>query len=190
MFLSSSVKNKHIFSYAGMAVVISLIMSTAAYIGSIRILENEVGKTLQREADLMAQTYESWVDLQLGQLEVVAANFDFDFSPEIEQQLLQEAERLGFNSMSAADIFGNLHVSGGPVIDISNRAYLQKLFKTGKSVVSNPVFSAVKGEEDLLTVLFAAPIYKNGKLFGALIGQRNAEYLSEKSIPSSMAMML
>ncbi len=180
MFLSSSVKNKHIFSYAGMAVVISLIMSTAAYIGSIRILESEVSNTLQREADLMAQTYESWVDLQLGQLEVVAANFDFDFSPEIEQKLLQEAERLGFNSMSAADIFGKLHVSGGPVIDISNRAYLQKLFSTGKSVVSNPVFSAVKGEEDLLTVLFAAPIYKDGKLFGALIGQRNAEYLSEK----------
>ena len=65
------------------------------------------------------------------------------------------------------------------IVDLNSRAYLKQVFSTKKYAVSDPVFSALKGEEDLLTVLFAVPVLRNNKLIGVIIGQKNAEFLSE-----------
>ena len=56
---------------------------------------------------------------------------------------------------------------------------MQKVLRQRVPALSDPVYSAVKGEENLFTVLFAVPLFQNGRLAGALFGQRKAEFLSE-----------
>ena len=46
------------------------------------------------------------------------------------------------------------------------------------TAVSDPVYSAVQGEEGMRTILMAIPIRKSGKLMGALVAQKNANILS------------
>ncbi|MFA6504998.1 MAG: methyl-accepting chemotaxis protein [Treponemataceae bacterium] len=179
MQLSLSIKMKQIVAFAGLGLVLSATIGIFAYMGSAGILEKETEKTLQANAERLAATYRAWIDSQLLQLDAFAATVELDHTQKMNDKLNTEAKRIGFNSIAPADLNGILHLSGGKTADLSSRPYLKKVFDTKQAAVSEPVFSAVKGEENLLTVLFAVPIFKDGELAGALIGQRKAEFLSE-----------
>ena len=179
--ITLTVRTKQMIAFIGLTIVLSAGMGTFSFLGSSRILNQEVEKTLLAETDHLADAYSSWIDLQLAQLQTIAAVADFtSYNSDLYQILGTEATRLGFNSMSPADLNGILYLVGGRKANLSSRAYLQKVLKERVPAVSDPVFSAVAGEEDLLTVLFAVPIIRNGQLQGALIGQRNAEFLSKR----------
>jgi methyl-accepting chemotaxis protein len=175
-----SIKAKQVVAAAGLVVGLSAAIGTFAYIGSAGILEKELEKSLAGDAQRLAESYDSWIASQLLQLETIAANVEFDLTPRMDDILAAEAKRIGFNSMAPADTDGTLHLAEGKTADLSQRPYFQKVLSTGAPAVSEPVFSAVAGEENLLTVLFAVPILQNGVLFGVLVGQRNAEFLSDK----------
>lgn len=179
MRISLSIKLKQIIAFSGLGLVLSSTISILAFIGSGDILRQETSKTLVQDADRLAEAYRTWIDAQLSQLETIASLVEMDYGRPMDEALAREAKRLGFNSMAPADLSGKLHLSGGRTADLSQRPYLKKVFAERKPVVSDPVFSAVKGEEDLLTVLFAVPIFRNGALAGALIGQRNALFLGD-----------
>ena len=179
MRVSWSIQVKQVVAFAGLGLALSSSIGLIAYFGSSSLLEDEVEKSLEANAERVAESYVAWIDSQLLQLQAIAANLEIDKSPRMFDALASEAKRIGFNSISPADQYGTLHLAGGRTADLSQRPYLRALFTTRKPQVSDPVFSAVKGEEDLLTVLFAVPIFRSGELAGALIGQRSAEFMSE-----------
>jgi len=146
---------------------------------SAKIVEEEVIKTIKADSERLAQVYKNWIEMQILEMSSIARYNNLDYSTDMEKTLADASGRLGFNSMSPVDMNGILHLPGGRTADLSSRDYLQKLFKTGEPVVSNPVYSAVKGEEGLFTILMAVPIVRDGKLTGALIGQKQAEFLNE-----------
>ncbi len=176
-----NMRTRQIIAFMSLAIVLSAGMGFSIFVGTSRIVSQQVEQTLLAESDLLADVYSSWVDLQLAQLQTIAAVADFtEYNAGLYAILDAEAVRLGFNSMSPANTAGILHLANGRTADLSARAYLQKVFRERVPAVSDPVFSALAGEETLLTVLFAVPIIRNGELQGALIGQRKAEFLSNR----------
>ncbi len=184
--IALKVRTKQIIAFIGMTLVLSVVMGLFSFLGSSRILNEEVERTLLTEVDHLADAYSSWIDLQLAQLQTIAAVADFSsYDRDLYAILDSEAKRLGFNSMSPADLDGILYLANGRTANLSGRAYLQRVLRERAPAVSDPVFSAVAGEENLLTVLFAVPIVRDGTLRGALIGQRNAEFLSKRLLESN-----
>ncbi len=173
-----SIGTRLILTVSALVFAICAAMGGISFIGSAAMLSKEVERSLQSEADRLADRYAGWIDAQLRELATVAANVDFE-GADLYARLEAETARLGYNSMSPADLSGILHLPGGRTADLSRRPYLQKVFATKEPAVSNPVFSALAGEEKFLTVLFAVPILRGGELRGALIGQRKAAFLSE-----------
>ena len=177
--MNISVRTKQIISFVGTSLIIIVSLSLFSFFTSQRALRAEVESRLESEADKLADGFENWIDSQFIEMSAITRYLSFDYSPEMYDALAVEAARLGFNSITPADSDGILHLVTGATPDLSGRAYMQKVMREKVPAISDPVFSAVEGEEDLLTVLIAVPIMRNGVLRGVLIGQRNAEFLSE-----------
>ncbi len=175
-----SIRTKQIFSLTGMILVVSSVMGTCSFIGASSVMRKQLQRTLQTDADRLAESYTLWLDGQLSNLQTLAENLPRDGEDAINQRLSAEAKRLGFNSISMTDKNGVLKTSTGSTLDLSKRLYMQEVLRTKGPAVSDPVFSAAEGQEDLLVVLFAVPVLDDANLMGVLVGQRNAEYLSEK----------
>lgn len=174
-----TMRAKQIVAFISLTVLMGGGMGVFSFLGSSRLLKEEVENTLSSAVAHLAEGYASWISLQTAQLQTIAMVADFSvYDDKLYDTLRTEAARLGFNSMSPADLNGILHLEGGRKADLSGRAYLKQVLNERRPVVSDPVFSAVAGEETLLTVLFAVPIIQNGSLTGVLIGQRKAEFLS------------
>ncbi len=159
-------------------VILSVGIGFFAYTGSSKLLVDQVERLLSSDSAKLAENYENWVLMQFAQLESLAAMTEIDYSDDMYARLADESARLGYNSISPADPSGILHLAGGKTADLSQRPYLRSVLSTGKPAISDPVFSAVAGEEHLLTVLFAVPVFEEGKLAKVLIGQRKAEFLN------------
>lgn len=179
MQIKFSLKAKQLIGFISLAVILSAGLMIVSYIQSSKVIKQEVLQKLISEGDHLADNYSGWINIQFNELNALSRYLTIDYSPEMENQLAEAAGRLGFNSISPADSEGLLHLAGGRTVDLSSREYLQTLFKEKRPVVSDPVYSAVDGEEDLLTVLMAVPIFSGETLTGALIGQKRAEYMSE-----------
>ncbi|MBN2625142.1 MAG: methyl-accepting chemotaxis protein [Spirochaetales bacterium] len=168
-----------------------LVISLAVFVTSSSIsmassyyarkgLEGEVENTLQGQVDSLALEYSTWLEMEVSQLVTFSIYLSVDYdSPAFYDRLAREAARTGYNSIAPVDAQGTLHLAGGVKVDLSGRDYLKELFRTKEPVISDPVFSAVEGEEDLFTILIAVPIFTDGQLTGALVGQKNANFLSE-----------
>ncbi len=177
--MTVSVRVKQIISFIATSFIIIITLSSVFFFNSRKALVGEVEHGLISEAEKLAEGYEAWINVQFIELSGIARNLNLDYTPEMYAVLKKEAGRLGFNSMNPASAEGVLQLESGGRPDLSGREYMQKVFRTLEPAISDPVFSAVEGEEDLLTVLIAVPILRNGSLQGVLIGQRNAGFLSE-----------
>jgi len=176
---TQSIRFKQIVFILSITCITCLLIGFSAIIISKNKLEQEVETTLSSYANRLAESYSAWLDHQLIQLVTIAQLIPLDYqSQDLYDALLNEADRIGFNSMAPVDQNGLLHLAPDRTVDLSSRDYLQRLFREEKAVISDPVFSAVEGEEDLFTVLFAVPIFRDEKLVGALVGQSNADFLS------------
>ena len=174
-----SVKTQQIGAFILLSCLISATLISLSYLQSKNTTKMEVEKKLISDAQVLSVQYDSWIREQMSELSAIARFATIDYSPEMYALLSEESERLGFNSMSPADLDGILHLTGGRTADLSQRGYLQKVLKTQNPAVSDPVHSAVEGEEHLLTILLAVPILKEGKMTGVLIGQKQANILNE-----------
>jgi len=179
MKLLSSFRAKLIVGFVVLSLVGTVVVSTASYLLSSRLLRSEVQERLTSDALRLSETYSAWLEIQIAQLQTIAATVDFsEWDDDFYALLSAEYKRLGYNSMAPTDLSGILHLGGGRKADLSSRAYLQKVLTTSMPAISDPVFSNVPGEENLFTVLFAVPVFREGKLFCTLVAQRNAEFLS------------
>jgi len=179
MKLLSSFRAKLIVGFVVLSLVGTVVVSTASYLLSSRLLRSEVQERLTSDALRLSETYSAWLEIQIAQLQTIAATVDFsEWDDDFYALLSAEYKRLGYNSMAPTDLSGILHLGGGRKADLSSRAYLQKVLTTSTPAISDPVFSNVPGEENLFTVLFAVPVFRKGKLFCTLVAQRNAEFLS------------
>jgi len=180
MKVGNSIRTRILFGYLGLILFVCLSISGFSYIVLKGKIEKDVTGNLSRLAERLAENYSFAIEKTFLQMTTLARNLSIDYNdPEMWSVLAKESEVLGFNSMSPADLNGILHLANGASVDLSERAYVKKVLNEGLPVISDPVFSKVKGEEDLFTVLIAVPIYDGRKLTGILIGQKDAEFLTK-----------
>jgi len=177
---NNSIRTRIILGYLGLIIFVCLSISGFSYVVLKGKIEKDTTENLALLAERLAENYSFAIEKTFLQMATLARNLKVDYSDqEMWNILAKEAKFLGFNSISPADLSGILHLASGASVDLSERDYVQKVLKEGVPAISDPVFSKVKGEEDLLTVLVAVPIYDGEKLSGILIGQKNAEFLTE-----------
>ncbi len=177
--MNFSVRAKQITGFVGTSLIIITSLGLISYFNAQRALKAEVEHRLITEAEQLAVGFDNWITSQFLEISAIVRYLEIDYSSEMFDALAEEALRLGYNSISPVDGDGILHLVSGAQVDLNSRDYIQKVFKEKIPVISDPVFSAVEGEEDLLTVLIAVPIFREGHMTGVMVGQRKAEFLSE-----------
>jgi len=89
----------------------------------------------------------------------------------------EEAERTGYLAFAFADLEGNATVynSARETTNIASREYFQTALK-GQASVSDIIVSSATNQ---LVMIYAAPVYENGKLIGVIYARRDGNALSE-----------
>ena len=144
-----------------------------------RYLRAEIERTFSAYSRELAMSYSTWIESELLQLSGFAHHVDFDLAdPALYEATTKEIKRLGYMNIKPMDMNKQLYLSPVKSVDLSQREYINDVFNEKKGFFSDPVFSVLEGQEDLLTIPMAVPVIKEGKMIGAMAGQREADFLS------------
>lgn len=160
-----------------------LILASSITIGFISMKDAGDALTKASEESLSslakegAKLTQSREETQSRTLETIALIEDIrSMDWKIQQPILQrQLKRTDFLDIAVVESNGTAHYSGGSTANLQDRDYVKKALD-GESNVSDVIISKVTGETVLM---YAAPIEKNGKVVGALLGRKNGNALSE-----------
>lgn len=172
-----SIKAKIIAGILALVLVASITTAfMAASMAKKAILEQaRIG--LEAVAREDARTVASRIQGNLRQLEVLAYYNEIK-SMDLDRQLpvLREAkENYGFLALAVVYPDGKAYYDDGTVADLGDWDYVKRAFE-GMPNLSDVIISKVTGQP---VVMFAAPIKKDGKVAGVLVGRRDGNALSE-----------
>ena len=95
---------------------------------------------------------------------------------EIQQPILQRmVEKTDFIDIAVVEPNGTAYYASGATSQLGDRNYIKKAL-SGESNVSDLLVSRVTNE---LVIMYAAPIERDGKVVGVLIGRRSGDVLSD-----------
>ena len=154
------------------SVITGLISSQRASVS----LTQEAEKTLSSMSFEIAKLIESRIETQKKTLEMIALREDIQsMNWEIQQPILQrQVENTNFVDIAVVDPGGIANYSNGEVTLLGDRDYVKKAL-SGEINVSNLLISRVTND---LVLMYAAPIKRDGKVVGALIGRGDGNALS------------
>ncbi|MDR0910125.1 MAG: methyl-accepting chemotaxis protein [Spirochaetaceae bacterium] len=163
----------------------SLVLAVAAAIGIAAVLfastelESQMSKSLESQAVAGSQIMLTSFQADLNTLQEIANRArtrTMDW--EIQQSTIAvDIDRIGFLDLAIVNLQGQAHyIKEGNVSDLHDRDYIIAAL-SGKTAVSDVIISRVVNAP---VVMFAVPITdaSGTKVLGALIGRRNATYLS------------
>ncbi len=175
-FKLSSIKLKLIFFFA----VLILASSTAFGLISIRraseALTEEAEKSLIMLAEDAAKLSESRIQTQREVLSMMAATPGINSMDwEIQQPILEnQLKKTNFLAVAVVYPDGVARYTDGTTSELGDRAYVKRAFD-GEANVSDLIISRVTNS---VVLMYAAPIEKDGKVVGVLIGRRDGNALS------------
>lgn len=175
-----SLRAKLILVFTGIILLITIGIGVV----SICLTSNNINESTREELEEMAVSTAKYVkarrDAELKYITGMAGNpIIGDASIPLDKKIEffeAEAEKMGYMAFAFADISGNSIVmnSKRETTNISSRDYFQSAMK-GTPTASDLIISSATGE---LVLIYAAPVYDNGKVIGVLYGRRNGEGLS------------
>ncbi len=171
-----SIKTKLILCFSVLLLVSSITLGAISLFRAEASLTQEVEKSIGSLASQTASLIETRIEVQKKTLELLAGRDDIlSMDWEIQQKALKkELDKTNFLDMAVVQPDGTAHYSSGTVSQLGDREYIKKAFK-GESNVSDVIISRVTNE---LVLMYAAPIEKDGKVVGVLIGRRDGNALS------------
>jgi len=175
-FKLSSIKLKLIFFFA----VLILASSTAFGLISIRraseALTEEAEKSLIMLAEDAAKLSESRIQTQREVLSMMAATPGINSMDwEIQQPILEnQLKKTNFLAVAVVYPDGVARYTDGTTSELGDRTYVKRAF-AGEANVSDLIISRVTNS---VVLMYAAPIEKDGKVLGVLIGRRDGNALS------------
>lgn len=144
---------------------------------SSRAMIDETEKTLEKIAEVGVGYLEaqSLGDLTIFEEVAVRARtrtMDWD----IQQESLEpDIERLGYSDIAVVNPNGTArYVSNGAVVNLGDKDYVKKALG-GESNISDVL---VNKETNEIMIVYSAPIKENGRVVGALVGERSTEKLN------------
>ncbi|NMA03308.1 MAG: methyl-accepting chemotaxis protein, partial [Clostridiales bacterium] len=144
---------------------------------SSRAMIDETEKTLEKIAEVGVGYLESQSLGDLTIFEEIAVRartqtMDWD----IQQESLEpDIERLGYSDIAVVHPGGIArYVSSGAIVNLGDKDYVKKALG-GESNISDVL---VNKETNEITIIYSAPIKENGRVVGALVGERSTEKLN------------
>ncbi|MEN1758901.1 methyl-accepting chemotaxis protein [Anoxynatronum sibiricum] len=172
-----SIKTKLIIFFSLIMILISASFGFIALHTATTTIVGEAEKTLEGLAQEGSRLIESRIVAMLQQAESVAAipdiaSMDFELQQPILEQLVQELDVLSY---AVVHPDGTTYTYDGLVINLGDRDYVQRAFN-GESAMSD---LTVARSTDELSLLYAVPIKRQGRIVGALVSRGSGESLSE-----------
>ncbi len=171
---------------ATFTLVILIITGALGFI-TVRIINNNLIRDAHKDLQVIAEEKAKYINLkrdaELMYIEGLAQNSIIqDTKIPIKEKisfLEKEAKRTGYDTFAFADMNGKGQVldDSGAAIDISDRDYFKQALK-GEPNASDVIISQVTGKP---VVIYATPIYLNGKQSGVFYGRRDGATLSDIS---------
>ncbi len=192
-----SIKTKLVLLFGGLTLVICLLMAVISYnIASSGIIKN-VDDMLPTLAEESSIALENLINGKFETLHITANNLDHTTSTVLKREYLyDQQERGGYLLLGTADVAGNMLTSGGISINVREYDFFQKAL-SGQNAVSEPTVDIfeisvvspettdeetveekveekveVDGDAEDLVVIYAVPMYVDGKITHVLIGVR------------------
>ncbi|MCR4436584.1 MAG: methyl-accepting chemotaxis protein [Clostridiales bacterium] len=174
-----SIKTRMVMSVTALLLLVCAGLGILAYITAANAIIQQTRETLPQVAKEGAKVVQERVNTLLSTLEAVAEReelTDVNTPWEAKKALLErEAERSGHKAMLLAGIDGSARITTGNEVDIKDRDYFIKAL-SGQRAVSDPLISR---DDGTLTVVYAVPVRKDGKVVGVLAALRDGTALSK-----------
>lgn len=160
-----------------------LILVSTSVLGVVSIQRASKSITLEAEKGLKSMTQEaakiteSRIEIQKKTLEMIALRDDIkSMDWKIQQLILKgQVEKTNFLDLAVVDLDGIAYYSDGTTSKLGDRDYIKKAL-SGQINVSDLLISRVTNQP---VMMYAAPIERDNKVVGALIGRRDANALSD-----------
>lgn len=159
-----------------------LILLSSITLGIISIQTASVSLTDQAENAIGSLAFEasrlteSRVAIEKKTLEMIARREDIQSMDwDVQQQILKtQLGKTNFLDIGVVQLDGTTNYSSGETSQLGDREYIKKAL-SGETNVSDLLVSKVT---NTVVLMYAAPIEKDGKVVGALIGRRHGNALS------------
>jgi methyl-accepting chemotaxis protein len=172
-----SIKTKLIVHFSILIVFVSLTLGLVSLNMARTAITNEAEKAIVSLVSEGIKLTESRIELQLRTLEMVASRSEIQ-SMDFEEQmhlLRRYADRTDFLDFAVVEPNGTAHLSAGGTVSFADREYVNRALK-GERTFSDIIINKVTNE---LSLMYAVPIEREGRIVGALVGRRDGEALSE-----------
>ncbi|ROR31568.1 methyl-accepting chemotaxis sensory transducer with Cache sensor [Mobilisporobacter senegalensis] len=172
-----SIKLKLIFNFSILIVLSTVTIGVAATVIASNSLTKEAKSALTTMANQGATVTESRMNTQKRTLETLVQLEEIQsMDMEIQKPILQnQLEASGFTDIGVMNMNGKVFYSNGLMLQLSENDPARKALE-GKEDAFNFAFNEQSRKVDLM---YAAPILKDGKVLGALVGRRDGNSLSE-----------
>ena len=171
-----SIKTKLVFYFSVLIVLVSFSLGYFILQSASTSIKHEAEEGLQLVANEGARLTESRIATQQQALELIAGIQEIQSMDwELQQPVLQrQVERTNFLALAVVQPDGTASFSDGETIKIGDQEYIKKALN-GEVNVSDLTISHKTGD---IALMYAAPIERNGKVAGVLIGLRDGHALS------------
>lgn len=171
-----SIKLKLIVFFSILTLLSSIAIGLISMNQTREALTTEAEKSLIMLAEDAAKLSDSRIGVQKEVLKIMASAPGMDSMDWQKQKPILENQLKQTNFLDVAVVYpdGNAYYTDGTVSQLGDRAYVKKAF-AGEANVSDLIISRVTNS---VVLMYAAPIEKNGRVVGVLIGRRDGDALS------------
>lgn len=176
---AGSIRLKLMLIIGGMSLIICLTLGGIMYFLGSGILQDKIEESLVQMAENGSHIVEKQVARYLDVMETIARNSKIsDMSSPWEEKLqilMEEVRENDYVRMTVVDLEGNGRTTDGNTNNLKERDYFIRAAK-GERVISDPLVSK---NDNSVVVVYAVPVYHNGKIAGVLTAAVSAEIISE-----------
>lgn len=172
-----SIRVKLIISICVLILIIIGVFAFTSIRAGKKLLLEEAENTVELVAEDGAKLVEARIQALVNTLNSMTYRKEIQ-SMDLNKQfalIKEELDTTTFLDIAVIDLKGTANYTDGTSKDLSSRDYIQKVL-AGQANVSDVLISSVTGEP---VVMVAAPILKDKKVVGALIGRMDGNTLSD-----------
>jgi methyl-accepting chemotaxis protein len=172
-----SIRTKLVIYFSMLILLSSITLSAVSLQRASETATSEAEHSLALLAVDAAKLTQSRLETQKKALEMLAGRADIQgMDWEQQQPILQrQLKKTSFLDIAVVQLDGTAKYSDGSTSQLGDREYIKKAFN-GEINVSDLLVSKVTNS---VVLMYAAPIEKDGKVVGALIGRGDGNALSE-----------
>lgn len=172
-----SLRTKLVLFFSVLIIISSIVLGVIATINSSNALIHEAETGLSAVGYEASRNAKARIDSIIRSMETMAlsgeiSSMDWSIQQPALKNLVKETDFLDIGVVLPD---GTAKYSEGNTADLGDREYVRKAL-AGEANVSDIILSKVTGE---LVLMYAAPIEKEGKVVGALVGRREGDVLSD-----------